>query len=122
MNAAEVRMIVTSGSFAPRCPLYYRWIEIFPDETPARDIFFALPSRYIAWVREFLKAVHINDPFMQDFEALWQRYIDCLASCTDDREYDIWRDECVTALKQDLMARPWFTMLLDLEMIKEVVA
>lgn len=122
MNAADVRMIVTRASFAPRCIAYYAWIEIFDDETLAAEIFAALPSRYSTWIREFLKAARIAPDFMDDFDALWKRYIDCLASAEDqpDIVYADWHDECFGALKQDLLAKPWFQALLQVEPIAKI--
>lgn len=119
MNAAEVRMIVTIGSFVPRCQAYYTWIALFDDQTPALEIFNALPSRYSTWLREFFKSARLAPEFMDDFDALWRRYIDCLASAEDqpDIVYADWHDECFGALKQDLLARPWLQMLLQVELL-----
>jgi hypothetical protein len=120
MNAAEIKMIVSRASFTPRCAAYYGWIDIFEDSTPAAEVFAALPSRSSTWIREFLKCAHVAVDFMDDFDTLWRRYIDCLRSyddCDDPLiDYDDWRSECFGALKNDLLAKPWFQALLAVDL------
>lgn len=66
--------------------------------------------------------MQLDRAFMDKYDALWLQYIDLLASCDDDNAYDAYRERCFAALKQELLAAPWFVMLLEIRVSESQVA